>query len=156
MVAGFDVLGLKPGDHLVTVLHNRWEAATAALGLPVRRDHHHAGELARDGRANSISSARMQRRRRSIYEDVSAEAANGCQAACPRVPWAYVNAEWLEASRRPEAQPRADADAWSVMLYTSGTTAKPKGVPRRQRAERAAALAHVAQNMYPHGERHSA
>ena len=39
------------------------------------------------------------------------------------------------------------------MLYTSGTTAQPKGVPRRQRAERAAALAHVAQNLYAHGER---
>jgi 2-furoate---CoA ligase len=39
------------------------------------------------------------------------------------------------------------------MLYTSGTTAQPKGVPRRQRAERAAAVAHVAQNLYCHGER---
>ena len=39
------------------------------------------------------------------------------------------------------------------MLYTSGTTARPKGVPRRQRAERAAALAHVAQNLYRAGER---
>ena len=39
------------------------------------------------------------------------------------------------------------------MLYTSGTTARPKGVPRRQRAERAAALAHVAQNIYGNGER---
>ena len=52
-----------------------------------------------------------------------------------------------------DAEPRAGADAWSVMLYTSGTTAKPKGVPRRQRAERAAAVAHVAQNLYAHGER---
>ncbi len=39
------------------------------------------------------------------------------------------------------------------MLYTSGTTAKPKGVPRRQCAERSAALAHVAQNLYRTGER---
>ena len=39
------------------------------------------------------------------------------------------------------------------MLYTSGTTAQPKGVPRRHRAERAAAIAHVAQNLYAHGER---
>ena len=39
------------------------------------------------------------------------------------------------------------------MLYTSGTTARPKGVPRRQHAERAAALAHVAQNLYGRGER---
>src|ERR1700751_1011538 len=28
LVAGFDALGLKAGDHLVTVLQNRWEAAT--------------------------------------------------------------------------------------------------------------------------------
>src|SRR5262249_14030129 len=41
----------------------------------------------------------------------------------------------------------------SVMLYTSGTTARPKGVPRRHRAERAAAVAHVAQNLYAQGER---
>jgi 2-furoate---CoA ligase len=39
------------------------------------------------------------------------------------------------------------------MLYTSGTTGKPKGVPRRHRQERAAALAHVAQNLYRRGER---
>jgi 2-furoate---CoA ligase len=51
------------------------------------------------------------------------------------------------------AVPMAGSDAWSVMLYTSGTTAKPKGVPRRQQAERAAALAHVAQNLYGRGER---
>ncbi|CAN0458553.1 unnamed protein product, partial [Phaeothamnion confervicola] len=53
----------------------------------------------------------------------------------------------------PEATPRVAEEAWSVMLYTSGTTARPKGVPRRQRAERAAALAHVAQNLYRNGER---
>src|SRR5437868_11912039 len=28
VVAGLDALGLKAGDHLVTVLTNRWEAAT--------------------------------------------------------------------------------------------------------------------------------
>jgi len=39
------------------------------------------------------------------------------------------------------------------MLYTSGTTSRPKGVPRRHRAERAAAIAHVAQNLYRRGER---
>src|SRR6187549_530580 len=55
--------------------------------------------------------------------------------------------------RARDATPRTDAEAWSVMLYTSGTTARPKGVPRRQRAERAAALAHVAQNLYAAHER---
>src|SRR5581483_1815785 len=28
LVAGFDRLGLEPGDHLVTVLQNNWQAAT--------------------------------------------------------------------------------------------------------------------------------
>src|SRR5579863_1078799 len=28
LVAAFDNLGLKPGDHLVTVLQNNWQAAT--------------------------------------------------------------------------------------------------------------------------------
>ena len=28
VMAGFDEVGLMPGDHLVTVLQNRWEAAT--------------------------------------------------------------------------------------------------------------------------------
>ena len=28
LVAGFDRLGLQPGDHIVTALQNRWEAAT--------------------------------------------------------------------------------------------------------------------------------
>jgi 2-furoate---CoA ligase len=59
----------------------------------------------------------------------------------------------LIAAGADGVRPRVDAEAWSVMLYTSGTTARPKGVPRRQRAERAAALAHVAQNLYAAHER---
>src|SRR6185503_2148594 len=86
-----------------------------------------------------------------FHEDVSAEAAAGCKAACPRVPMADF-AKWLDRNAA-DAQSRVNAEAWSVMLYTSGTTARPKGVPRRQRAERAAALAHVAQNMYGAHER---
>src|SRR5947208_13207603 len=35
-----------------------------------------------------------------------------------------------------------------MMLYPSGMTSGPKGMPMRQRVERAAALAHVAQNLY--------
>ncbi|TAM75701.1 long-chain fatty acid--CoA ligase [bacterium] len=40
----------------------------------------------------------------------------------------------------------------SLLLYTSGTTGRPKGVPRSHRAERAAAVAHVAQNRYGRDE----
>lgn len=48
--------------------------------------------------------------------------------------------------------PRVSASEVSVMLYTSGTTGAGKGVPRSHSAERAAALAHVAQNAYIQSE----
>ena len=43
-------------------------------------------------------------------------------------------------------------DDWSVMLYTSGATGRPKGVPRTQRNEHAASVAHVVQCRYAQGE----
>ncbi|MHA6794595.1 class I adenylate-forming enzyme family protein [Pseudonocardia bannensis] len=40
----------------------------------------------------------------------------------------------------------------SVMLYTSGTTGRPKGVPRTHRAEHTAAVAHAVQTQQRNGE----
>jgi 2-furoate---CoA ligase len=145
VVAGLDALGLKPGDHLVTVLQNRWEAATIHwasqfAGIIVTPANWRASAddldfVCQDAQAKAL-----------IYEEVSAQAAQACRAGCPIMNVGDF-AEWLKL-KAPDAMPRADAETWSVMLYTSGTTARPKGVPRRQRAERAAALAHVAQNLY--------
>ena len=45
----------------------------------------------------------------------------------------------------PAAVPPLRAQDLSVILYTSGTTGKPKGVPRTHGAEHAAAIAHVIQ-----------
>jgi len=59
----------------------------------------------------------------------------------------------LAANRAQRSQPippPADADI-SVMLYTSGTTGRPKGVPRSHRAEYAAAVAHLIQTRQPMG-----
>ncbi|HMK78458.1 MAG TPA: AMP-binding protein [Xanthobacteraceae bacterium] len=150
VVAGLDALGLRRGDHIVTALTNRHEAATlhwacqlaGVIITPVnwRATADDLDFFCADADAKALA-----------YEEVSAEAARRCNATCPRIAMAGV-AGWL-ARAAPEAHPRADAEAWSVMLYTSGTTARPKGVPRRQRAERAAALAHVAQNLYGARER---
>jgi 2-furoate---CoA ligase len=46
-----------------------------------------------------------------------------------------------------------DEHAESLMLYTSGTTGRPKGVPRSHRADRAGAISQALQHGYPFGDR---
>jgi 2-furoate---CoA ligase len=157
LVAGFDKLGLKPGDHLVTALQNNWPAATihwacqfSGIIITPLNWRSTADEL-----DYCLANAEAKA---LVYEAVSADAVKASAEADKRRKIAVgllgdVTFDALVAADAPDAKPRADADAWSVMLYTSGTTAKPKGVPRRQRAERAAALAQVAQNLYRTGER---
>ena len=159
LVAGFDAIGLKRGDHLVTALANRWEAATlhwacqftGVIITPVnwRSTAAEIDFFLADAEAKAIA-----------YEDVSAAAVAESTLAqkLPRIALdaaipSDLSFAALASQPAPDATARADAEAWSVMLYTSGTTARPKGVPRRQRAERAAAVAHVAQNLYANGER---
>ncbi len=141
------------------MLQNRWEAATIhwacqfsgiiVTPLNWRSSAEEVDYCVTDADARLI-----------VYEQVSAEAVLGSPAAqrCRRIAVGLPHAgdpdlAAMLGAKAEDARPRADADAWSVMLYTSGTTARPKGVPRRQRAERAAALAHVAQNLYRAGER---
>ena len=151
-------LGLSRGDHLAVVLQNRWEMATLHwacqfLGVIVtplnwRAKAEELDYCVADADARAI-----------VFEAVSAEAVAGA-AACRAIPRIAVGgaaggthgfAELL-AGASPAQTPRAAAEDFSLMLYTSGTTGRPKGVPRRHRAERAAALAHVAQNQYGVGE----
>jgi 2-furoate---CoA ligase len=158
LVAGFDAIGLKAGDRVVTALQNRWETATlhwacqfaGIIVTPVnwRSTANEIDFYLDDAEAKAIA-----------YEDASAAAVAGSTAAqkIPRIaldaaPPTAIPFPTLVTSPGPNADARVNAEAWSVMLYTSGTTARPKGVPRRQRAERAAALAHVAQNLYRRGE----
>ncbi len=159
LAAAFDQLGLAGGDHLVTVLTNRWEAATLHWAcqftgiiitpLNWRASADDLDFCLADADAKAV-----------VYEDVAAPAMLASKEAQSRARIAVdagrpgeLAFEQLGGAGSDDVQPRADASAWSVMLYTSGTTARPKGVPRRQRAERAAALAHVAQNLYRQHER---
>jgi 2-furoate---CoA ligase len=57
-----------------------------------------------------------------------------------------------EGSEHPGALDRDEREA-SLLLYTSGTTGGPKGVPRSHRADRAGALSQALQHGYRFGDR---
>jgi 2-furoate---CoA ligase len=61
-------------------------------------------------------------------------------------------AQLLEADEHPGALD-VDERAESLMLYTSGTTGRPKGVPRSHRADRAGGLSQVVQHGLDRGDR---
>jgi 2-furoate---CoA ligase len=65
---------------------------------------------------------------------------------------ADVSVEPLLGAEHPGALD-ADGDAESLMLYPSGTTGRPKGVPRSDRADRAGGLTQVIQHGYRYGDR---
>ncbi|WP_233858575.1 AMP-binding protein [Paraburkholderia sp. HD33-4] len=164
VAAGLRSLGLEHGDRLIVVLQNRWETATLHwacqfAGIVIVPVNWRAKPEELD---HTIADAGA---RVLIYEPASADAVIASEAArttarvgLGQVEGATCSFEGLMA--KPEEgtaalspQPAASADDYSVMLYTSGTTGLAKGVPRRHRHERAAALAHVAQNLYRRGER---
>jgi 2-furoate---CoA ligase len=160
LVASLDGIGLKPGDHLVSVLQNCEAAATLHWACQL------AGIIITPvnwrAKADELDFCLENSEARAIvYQSASALAVETSTHA-PALPRICVgdNAaagalafDAMVAEAATDAVPRAGADAWSVMLYTSGTTSRPKGVPRRHRAERAAGIAHVAQNLYRRGER---
>ena len=160
LVASFDRIGLKPGDHVVTVLQNCEAAATLhwacqLAGIVITPINWRAKEDELDFCIENSESCAV------VYQDVSAPAVEKSRRAraLARI---YVGGggaagafdfDRMVAEPASDVTPRVSAEAWSIMLYTSGTTSRPKGVPRRHRAERAAGIAHVAQNLYRRGER---
>lgn len=155
---GLAALGMRRGDHVLAVLQNRHEAATLHwacqfAGLVMTPLNWRAKPEELDYALHD-SGARLL-----VYEAASQEAVSQSPMArtVARIAVGVVTSEdpgFAQAFAGPaDPTPLARADDLSLMLYTSGTTGAPKGVPRRQRAERVAALAHVAQNRYGYGER---
>jgi 2-furoate---CoA ligase len=156
--SGLARLGLKRGDHLLAVLQNRVEMATLHWACQF------AGVIMTPlnwrAKADEVEYCAVDAGARAVaFQDVSAEAVAGAPAAqrLPRIaiggaPGGTLAFEAL-GDEATAPVPTAEAEDLSLMLYTSGTTGRPKGVPRRHRQERAAAVAHVAQNLYARGER---
>ena len=158
-VAGLDAIGLRPGDHLVTILQNRFEAATLhwacqLAGVAITPVNWRAKPEELDYVLDDAGA------RAVCFEPVSADAVADAPHArdIPRIAvdearGGTVGFDDFAGSSPAATVSRAGPDDISVMLYTSGTTGRPKGVPRTHAAERAAAVAHVAQNRYGYGER---
>ncbi len=156
--SGLDRLGLKKGERILMVMQNNWEMGTlhwacqflGIIATPLNW-RVKSGELdycLGDSEASAV-----------IFQDVSAEAVAGSSHAQKLERIGLGEAEnatlgWDEllADDGFDGEPRAGVDDISVMLYTSGTTGQPKGVPRSHRAERAAAIAQVAQHRHLAGE----
>src|SRR6516162_6026752 len=125
LVAAFDQLDLRSGDHLVTVLTNRWEAATLHwacqfAGIIITPLNWRASADDLDFCLNDADAKAV------VYEDVAAPSMLASKEAQSRVRIAVdarqpgeISFEQLVGADRDDAQPHADASAWSVMLYTS-------------------------------------
>ena len=163
VAGGLAALGLGRGDRLLVVMQNRWEMATLHwacqfLGVIVTPLNWRA-------KADEIEYCAADAGARAlVFEALSAAAVLqvprltgvpgvGVGVAVGEAPVGTLRFEALLEATPLEPALHANAEDISLLLYTSGTTGRPKGVPRRHRAERAAALAHVAQNLYAPGER---
>jgi 2-furoate---CoA ligase len=154
-------LGLQSGDHLAVIMRNRYEMATLywashMLGLiftPISwrgsleeiaycLEDCEAAAVAYDGAAGSSSGEAAARLRIDPRRQIVAADGKGDGIRFEKL-----------LQEGPVAGPAAPDDASTcLMLYTSGTTGRPKGVPRSHRAELAAGVSQVAHHLYRMGE----
>jgi 2-furoate---CoA ligase len=158
LAEGFRRLGVMPGDRVMIALRNRVEHVLAfwalqriaAVAVPINfrlaaaemayvlADCEARLVLVEPASAAAVADAARDRRIPSIgVGDVAADLRFSDVAAAP-------------AAAPPAAPSEADL---SLLLYTSGTTGRPKGVPRTHRNQTAGALAHVIQCGYEWTER---
>ena len=107
LVAAFDDFGLKAGDHLVTVLQNRWEAATIHWACQFAGVIVNAAELAGKGRRNRFWH-RDAEARAIVFQDVTAETVSKAKAAqsLPRIGIDAAGASTLDFARPCRSQSR--------------------------------------------------
>ena len=158
VVGGLDASGLVAGDHVVTLLSNRLEAASLHMACQIaglvitplnwRAKTEELDYVLADSAAKALVFEPLTNGTVAASQPAMLVRRIGLDAAdAAGVPW-----EAITGAEPAAGTARATPEAISVMLYTSGTTGRGKGVPRTHQAERAAALAHVAQNLYGRGE----
>lgn len=142
-------LGVRRGDRIALVLTGGEPAASlhlaaqrlAAVAVPL------STRLGHDELIHCLADAAPA----VVVSDAATAERVSAAAADPRVrPHTHRVLDDLEhaAAGAPDTLPptgTARPDDVSVMLYTSGTTGRPKGVPRTHAAEHAAAVAHLIQ-----------
>ena len=157
--AGFSKLGVGRGDRVLIVMRNRLEHVLAywALqtigGVPAPVNFRlSAGELryvlADSGARLALCEA--------ATADALTEAAGGAPTTIITLGGAGSQGALPLADVAASGDPRpvaVDEGDLSLLLYTSGTTGRPKGVPRTHKNHYAGAVAHALQCGYTWGER---
>lgn len=144
--------GVRPGDRVVLVLSGGLPLASlhlaaqklGAVSVPL------SFRLGADELAYCVADAAPAL---VVFDEANEPLVSAALAQVPETRVAHSGSaktpgtiEYLAAhGSRPDALPAVRDDAISVMLYTSGTTGRPKGVPRSHAAEHYAALAHIIQ-----------
>lgn len=149
--------GVRIGDHVIVVLKNRRENVLTywacqrlgAIYTPInfRLSADEIGYCARDAQGRLIIAE-------ASLAFVMQRALAGWDGAPPII-WAGGEGADSEAFGRLLEEPVGSlpyplirSDATAIMLYTAGTTGRPKGVPRSHLNEISAGLAHIIQNSY--------
>ena len=156
VAGGLQARGLKAGDHFVTVLSNRYEMATLhwachMLGAVFTPFNWRAGAdevVYILDNADAVGVAFEERTRKTAIEAI------GQLGGSAPMTFDIDEGDFaaLLASEPVDGPSAVDEREICLMLYTSGTTGRPKGVPRSHRAERLAGTHNVATFSYRYGE----